>query len=125
MNITREWLDEKQACRDGKDWFAAQDETDGVKVVEKLMAEKRLDWANWLIVRIMESPQYLAYAIYAADAAAADADAAAAAAAYAAAVADDAAAAAAADAAAAAYDAREKMMRRILTHGLSLLKKGA
>jgi hypothetical protein len=67
MKITNEWLKEKDACQSGKDWFKKQSETDGVKLVESLVANQKLDWANWLIVRIMERKQYLAYAIYAAE----------------------------------------------------------
>ena len=67
MKITKEWLTEKRACREGVDWFAAQKETSGIKLIKKLMGEKHYPWANWLIVRIMERKQYLAYAIYAAE----------------------------------------------------------
>jgi hypothetical protein len=67
MIITKKWLDEQDACVEGKDWVAENSpETDGVELVKKLMAA-HLDWANWLIVRIMTRPQYLAYAIFAAE----------------------------------------------------------
>jgi hypothetical protein len=67
MKITNDWLDEKDACSGGKEWFKNQDESDGVKVVKKLMDEQKLDWANWLIVRIMERKQHLQYAVFAAE----------------------------------------------------------
>ena len=68
MQITKEWLQEKKACKEGIKWFAAQVENDGVKIVKKLMKENQLQWANWLIVRIMEyKQQYVSYAIYAAE----------------------------------------------------------
>lgn len=67
MKITKEWLKEKGACLDGTAWFNAQTETDAVKVLEKLVAEKKLDWGNWTIVRVMKRKQYIAYAIYAAE----------------------------------------------------------
>mgnify|MGYP001581383534 CR=1 FL=1 len=67
MKITNEWLRGKMACRDGKEWFAAQTETDGAKVITKLMIANRFDWANWLIVRIMTQEQKLRYAIFAAE----------------------------------------------------------
>jgi len=67
MNITKEWLKTHDSCSDGMDWFVAQNETDGVKLAEKLMAEDRFGWANWLIVRIMTRPQYLSYAIFSAE----------------------------------------------------------
>ena len=67
MKITEKWLKEKQACPEGIVRFNAQDETDGIKIVKKLMPEKKLDWANWLIVRLMDYNQNVAYAIYAAE----------------------------------------------------------
>jgi len=53
MNISEQWLKEKSACREGIDWFIAQKEEDGLRIVKKLIKENKLDWANWLIVRIM------------------------------------------------------------------------
>ena len=67
MKLSAEWLKEKNACGSGVEWWQAQKETDGKKVVKKLIAEGKLDWANWLIVRIMEYKQYVSYAIYAAE----------------------------------------------------------
>lgn len=67
MNITKEWLKEKGACSAGAEWFLKQKETDGVNVVKKLIKENQLDWANWLIVRIMDYKQYVSYAVYAAE----------------------------------------------------------
>ena len=42
-------------------------ETEDVNIIKNLMLEKHFDWANWLIVRIMERKQYLSYAIFAAE----------------------------------------------------------
>jgi len=67
MIISKNWLSEKNACTDGENWFLSQKETDGKKVVEKLISENKLQWANWLIVRIMNRKQYLSYAIFAAE----------------------------------------------------------
>ena len=69
MKITKEWLNRKEACSGGVKWFLGQDETDGSRVVKKLIgsdAEKN-DWANWLTVRLMGRKQFIAYAIYAAE----------------------------------------------------------
>ncbi len=53
MKITNEWLKKKSACEEGIMWFNNQKETDAVKVLEKLIAESYLQWANWTIVRVM------------------------------------------------------------------------
>ena len=67
MRITLNWLKKHHACSEGRDWFEAQSETDGIKLIKKLMAEKRHGWAQWLIVLIMTRPQYLDYALFAAE----------------------------------------------------------
>jgi hypothetical protein len=64
--ISVKWLQDQGACGDGITWFEEQKET-GIKVVAKLIAEEKLDWANWLIVRIMGYKQYVSYAVYAAE----------------------------------------------------------
>jgi hypothetical protein len=38
-----------------------------VDVLRALRDEKKILWANWFIVRVLTRPQYLAYAIYAAE----------------------------------------------------------
>jgi hypothetical protein len=65
MKITKEWLNEQNACVDGMAWFLAQSETDGITVVKKLMMEDHFDWANWLIVRLISHEQKISYACFA------------------------------------------------------------
>jgi hypothetical protein len=67
MEITDKWLEEKRACAGGRVWFGKQKKSEAVDVLKALIKEDQLDWANWTIVRVMTRPQYLAYAIYAAD----------------------------------------------------------
>jgi hypothetical protein len=68
MIVTKEWLKERSACNDGVKWFEGQKETDGVKVVEKLIKEKQLNWANWLVVRLMSTHKMkIEYAVFAAE----------------------------------------------------------
>jgi hypothetical protein len=67
MKITAEWLGKKQACQGGYDWFTQQNESDPVRVLNALIAEEYLDWADWLIVRVMRREQYISYAIFAAE----------------------------------------------------------
>jgi hypothetical protein len=68
MKIAEEWLREKNACKDGIRWFLNQKETDPAKIIKQFVKkEEHLDWANWLIVRIMSYKQYVSYAVYAAE----------------------------------------------------------
>ena len=64
-----QWLEEESACKDGQAWFVKnkQEGKEAVKVFEKLIRVKQLSWANWGIVRVMTRPQYIAYAIFAAE----------------------------------------------------------
>ena len=41
--------------------------TDSLTVLESLISDDELSWANWLIVRVMERKQCLAYAIFSAE----------------------------------------------------------
>lgn len=65
--ITKEWLNEENACKDGIAWFCGQKETASILVLEKLITEEKYDYANWLIVRVMEYHDYVSYAVYAAE----------------------------------------------------------
>jgi len=69
MKITEELLNKWDACDEGITWFMGQNESDGLEIVKDLMGKDatKNDWANWLIVRLMAKPQYVAYAIYAAE----------------------------------------------------------
>ena len=53
VKITKRFLQQEEACLEGIDWVVKNCKgEDGIEVVKKLM-DYRLDWANWLIVRIM------------------------------------------------------------------------
>ena len=67
MKIDLKWLKEKNACSSGVEWWQAQKEKDGVKVVKALIKADKLDYAGWLIVRIMDYKEYVGYAIFAAE----------------------------------------------------------
>jgi hypothetical protein len=67
MKITSEWLQRQNACSPGFEWFKNQTESKPEVLIAKLIDEERLDWANWLIVRVLTHKQQIAYAIYAAD----------------------------------------------------------
>ena len=67
MKITKEWLSEKSACEDGMDWFDRFGKSDSVLVMEGLLSESKLDWANWLIVRLLNRKDKIRYAIFAAE----------------------------------------------------------
>ena len=67
MKITKEWLEEVEACSEGVDWFNSQKETDSVKVINKLVKEDRWDWANWTICRLFSKENKIRYAIFAAE----------------------------------------------------------
>ena len=67
MDITLEWLKEKSACQSGVEWFKNQEETDAIKVIEKLIKENQLNWANWTICRVFDYKQRVQSAVFAAE----------------------------------------------------------
>ncbi len=69
MKITRELLKEKNACYDGVEWVTENGliGLGAVDFLNKLIESGKLNWASWLIVKLMRRPQYLKYAIYSAE----------------------------------------------------------
>ena len=68
MKITIEWLVSKNACHDGLDWFVEQGkEVEPIPLLYLLIKENQLEWANWLVVRVMDYKQYVSYAVFAAE----------------------------------------------------------
>ena len=77
MQITVEYLKEKNACTNGLNWFANQKETDAIQIIKKLIVDKdkiklKYDesyflWANWLISRILSKIDCGKYAVFAAE----------------------------------------------------------
>ena len=66
--ITIEWLKSKDACHDGLDWFVEQGkEVEPIPLLKLLIEENQIDWANWLLVRVMDYSQYVSYAVFAAE----------------------------------------------------------
>ena len=69
MKITKEFLHEYSACVDGLR-FVTEYKLIGLEDVEfvnKLIELNKLDWAIWLIIRVMDRKQKLAYTIFAAE----------------------------------------------------------
>ena len=67
MKLTKEWLQEKLACSEGMKWFLSHKIKTVEGVTKKLIAEGKLDWANWLLSRAMSHTQQIQYAIFSAE----------------------------------------------------------
>ena len=67
MKITLDWLKGKNACSEGISWFKNQKESEGIDVIKSLMKDKKYQWVNWTIVRLMVHSDQIKYAIYAAE----------------------------------------------------------
>ena len=66
-SITDEWIDKNQPCEEAiKNWWDKK-ERNPIKILELLIEEKKYNWANWVIVRIMEYKDYVSYAVFAAE----------------------------------------------------------
>ena len=65
--ITVNWLNKIKACSDAVEAFKNQKETNSIKVVQGAMKINRFNWANFLIVRLMNRKQKIQYAIFASE----------------------------------------------------------
>jgi len=66
--ISTEWLSKHKACPEGRKWWRDKGKNpDSVQVLKDLISDDKLDWANWVIVRLMSHEQQVRYAIYAAE----------------------------------------------------------
>jgi hypothetical protein len=147
--ITDEWIMQNSPCKEAVEGWWDKKERNPIKILELLIKDKKYDWANWFIVRVMEYKDYVAYAVFAVEQAISiyekkypddkrprnaieaakkcidnsswENKDAAYAAAYAAYTAADAAAYATANAADAAYAANAAMKKKTLDYGMSLL----
>ena len=68
MKITRKWLVKKKACDSAiRTWdFKGLKSIEAVKLLKTLVAKGNLNWANWLIVRVMSRADRIRYACFAA-----------------------------------------------------------
>ena len=62
--ITKEWLKKKGACRDGVQWFLAQEETSTKSILLKLHKENRTGDALWVIHNTMNKKQSVQLAVF-------------------------------------------------------------
>ena len=67
MKITKEWLEEKDACMDGTDWFNAQEERDASTIMIKATECGHLDWGMWIFERLCTNDQAVISAIHSAE----------------------------------------------------------
>jgi len=66
MEISINWLEKRRANKSLIDWFGDQPERDPVKVVNSIM-KKNHNWANWLMIKILDEKQQIKYVLYAAE----------------------------------------------------------
>jgi hypothetical protein len=67
--ITKEWLKEQSACKEGYEWSVPRLKTpmNDKDFLQALIDDNKLDWANWVIIRLFNDTQNRRYAIYAAE----------------------------------------------------------
>ncbi len=64
--ITKEWLNEHNACSDGTTWFLNQSNSDLLSVIKALIKDDKFAWANWTITKFLSHKQAVQYACYSA-----------------------------------------------------------
>ena len=70
-SISMKWAEDNHACQEAREWFAGELNGKRSMSVSKLFSLlkqiDRIDWAKWLVVRLMTHDQQIMYAIYAAE----------------------------------------------------------
>ena len=64
--ITNDFLTDTGACDDGIAWWRKEQNHETFTILNRLIETHNLNWANWLIVRVMERKQKNKYAVFAA-----------------------------------------------------------
>ena len=67
MKITLTKLNELEACNSGVEWFKAQKESELTPLCYALIDASHANWAHWLVTRLMNHSQRVAYAFFAAE----------------------------------------------------------
>ena len=62
----KQFIDKYHPCKEAVEWLKGK-KFEPIKILDQLIAENKLDWANWFIVRIMNREQRIKYAIFAAE----------------------------------------------------------
>jgi hypothetical protein len=66
MKITTKWLDKWGACDAGREYFVRVNISDPAKLAQHLIRDNKLEWCNWLIVRVLDRRGRIRYACFAA-----------------------------------------------------------
>ena len=70
-SISMKWAEDNHACQEAREWFRralnGREAIDVPELFSLLRQVDRIDWANWLVVRLMTHDQQIMYAIYAAE----------------------------------------------------------
>ena len=70
FTITKEWLKEKSACKDGYEWSIKTLKDKSMlcdKFIKALIKDEKYHWASWVLVRAFDKPNNVKYAIFAAE----------------------------------------------------------
>ena len=65
--ISDDWIKENKPCKEAVDTWWDKKERKPIKILKLLIKDKKYDWANWFIVRIMEYKDYVSYTVFAAE----------------------------------------------------------
>ena len=67
MRVNKTWLKKFSACDSGQRWYLAQNFQSDKEGILGLHNNSHNDWANWVLVRLMNKKQRIQYAIFAAE----------------------------------------------------------
>lgn len=65
MKLTLKKLQSLGPCEEGLAWYKSKREADLDKICALLLNENKVNWVNWLLVRLMTKKQNVQYSVYA------------------------------------------------------------
>jgi hypothetical protein len=65
--ITDDWIKQNDPCKEAVESWWDKKERDPIKILKLLIKDKKYDWANWFMVRVMEYRDYVSYAVFSAE----------------------------------------------------------
>ena len=65
--ITEAWIKERQPCEEGRKWYNSRTDKTPLGLLDGLIAEKRYEWSNWFVSRILDHKDRIRYAVFAAE----------------------------------------------------------
>ena len=65
--ITKAWIEERQPCEEGVKWYNSRTDKTPLGLLDGLIAEKRYEWSNWFVSRILDRKDRMRFSVFCAE----------------------------------------------------------